>query len=400
MKTLSQVGTESVRRAATTRFTTIRGLDPDSLAQKLDQFKRGQLREFALLAEEMIERDDTLQCVVPKRHKSVARLDWEVLVTDDSAEARTHQETLRAFYQNLRCQNAIDLDEEGGVSLLVRQMMSAVGLKYAVHELVWEPRGESLSATARFVPLWFFERTQGRLRFVREEFGNASDELEAGGWLVTVGEPLMMASSVAYMFKRLPLQDWLNYMEKFGLPLVLGKTSARRGTEDWSALAEAVGSISNDWAGVVGAGSQIDLVSVSQGNHAAFEALVERMDRALARLWRGADLSTLSRGQGVGASLQADEAEIHLADDARLISETLQQRLDRWVIHYRFGANVRPRAYFQLQTPAPVSVERDIRVDEHLVRHGARLDLQAALERYGRTQAAADASHLNVQEGA
>lgn len=400
MKTLSQVSAESIRRVAAVRFNPIRGLTPEGLGQKLEQFKRGHLREFTLLAEEMIERDDTLQCVVPKRYKSVGRLDWEVLAVDDSAEARAHQEALRAFYQTLRCQNAFDLDEEGGVSLLIRQMMSAVGLKYAVHELVWEPRGETLGLTARFVPLHFFERTQGRLRFVHDEFGGTGEDLEPGGWLVTVGEPLMIASSVACMFKRLPLQDWLNFTEKFGFPLVLGKTSARKGTEEWSALLEAVGSISNDWSGVVSAGSQIDFVSATNGGHLPFEALVDRMDRALARLWRGADLSTLSRGQGMGASVQAEEAEIFLADDARLISETLQQRLDRWVIEYRFGVNVRPRAYFQLQIPATINVERDIRVDEHLVRHGARLDLQAALERYGRTQAATDAAALNTQEEA
>ena len=56
----------------------------------------------------------------------------------------------------------------------------------------------SLTATFRFCPLWWFEGTIGRLRFLPTEFAIYGVDMEPGGWLVTVGDGLMEACSVAY----------------------------------------------------------------------------------------------------------------------------------------------------------------------------------------------------------
>ena len=39
-------------------------------------------------------------------------------------------------------------------------------------------------------------------------------------------------------------------------------------------------------------------------------ALVERMDRAIAALYRGADLSSISKGEGMGVSLHGEESDM------------------------------------------------------------------------------------------
>jgi hypothetical protein len=110
------------------------------------------------------------------------------------------------------------------------------------------------------------------------------------------------------------------------------------------------------------------------------------MDRALAAIWRGADLSTLSAnsGQGQGASLQGDESALLLEDDAQIVTEALNAQVDIWVLRYLFGPRVVPRAYFKLLPPRRQNVEQDLRVDEFLVRTGAPLSIADACERYGR----------------
>jgi hypothetical protein len=52
--------------------------------------------------------------------------------------AREQKVALEYFYNNLSATNACDSNELREISILVRQMMDAVGKKYAVHELIFE----------------------------------------------------------------------------------------------------------------------------------------------------------------------------------------------------------------------------------------------------------------------
>jgi hypothetical protein len=114
------------------------------------------------------------------------------------------------FYANCRVTNALDENEKGGFKLLLRQMMDAVGKKYAVHEIVWrtveasgvenaasetaDPSGslgtavptiptQRYTAEFRFVPLWFFENTTGSCVFCRLVLGSKARICWKGrGW--------------------------------------------------------------------------------------------------------------------------------------------------------------------------------------------------------------------------
>src|SRR6185295_17625048 len=83
-----------------------------------------------------------------------------------------------------------------------------------------------------------------------------------------------------------------------------------------------------------------------------FPALIERADRKIAALFRGADLSSMSSnsGEGTGASLQKDEEEILDRDDASIISETLNE-VERIVIAWHFGAGTEPLAGIKIIVP-------------------------------------------------
>jgi len=237
--------------AVRNRFNPLRSLTPEVLARQLDNFAVGYLREIAITWEAMERRDAMLRNVSLKRKKCVARNGWEILTVpnlskEQEAAAAQHKAALEFFYNNLSCTSVLEQNERGGLSLLLRQMMDAVGKRYAVHEIVWRPqRNDGVPATAmpsdekaipqpdvlltaefRFVPLWFFEARTGRLRYLEQESAIDGKEMVDREWLVTVGDGIMEACSVAYMFKSLPLKDWLALSEKFGMPGLLGKTDA------------------------------------------------------------------------------------------------------------------------------------------------------------------------------
>jgi hypothetical protein len=368
----------------------LRNLTPDILSRQLDAFEAGYLREAVETWDAIEKRDDLLKSVVPKRKKSISRHGWEVYIPRHTrksqlAEAAEHKEALERFYRNLTCTNAIDANERGAVKLLIRQMMDAVGKRYAVHEIVWKPsESEGLTAEFRFVPLSYFENTTGALRFLDSDGAIEGRPLEPGAWLVTTGEGLMVASSVAWMFKNLSLKDWLEFSQRYGTPALHGTTIAARGSADWNEFRDSVNDLLSGQSAITNSTDGIKVLDLAQGGQIPFPMLTERMDRMMAALWRGADLSTLSREHGYGASLQDRESCLLEEDDCALISETLNERVDAWVIRYLFGKNVKPLARVRV-LPAPRECsEYDLRVDQFLLTNGAPLSLNETLERYGR----------------
>jgi hypothetical protein len=184
-----------------------------------------------------------------------------------------------------------------------------------------------------------------------------------GDWLVTVGDGIMEACAVAYMFKSMSLKDWVSFSEKFGMPGVVGKTDAQKDSPEWSALEAAVEALMNDWAAVMNKADAIELLETKGGAaNLPFPPLVEYMDRRIAAIWRGADLSTISSGkEGVGASVQGDETDLIEEDDAEVITETLNQQVDTFVIEYLFGPGTEPLAYFKLGTGREEAADAEFR---------------------------------------
>ena len=195
---MSILGDNLGRRARQSRFNPIRSLTPATLSSALDSFDIGYLRSAALLWEIIEDRDDVLQIVGPKRRKRASRRPWQVLATDDSAAAKQHVETITDFLNNLTATEAADENVKGGLRLLLRQMMNAPFHKYAAHEIVWSTVGGKLRAELRFVPLYFFSNTAGRLGYIGPEGAGVDGvPLDDKGWMITTGDSaLMKAASI------------------------------------------------------------------------------------------------------------------------------------------------------------------------------------------------------------
>ena len=386
-KTESSVGAERVERDLRSRFNPIKGLTPTGLARILESFDAGELKEAARLFAKIRRRDDMVLAVACKRELEPSQLPWEILTIEDSAEAQRHKEALEYLYNNIRASSVMNPDRRGGMSLILRQMMAAVGDSCAVHELIWEQTAGGLQLTTKQVPLWFFEARTGPLRFLPKPDSRDGDALEPGEWMVTSGDGLMEATAIAYLFKQMSLKDWLSFSEKFGFPGVIGKASGQKGSQQWKDMVEAVKAWANDFACVVGQGDEIDLKEVGNtGRDLPFPLLADRMDRAIATIWRGGDLSTISRGDdAVGASLQSEEKDLLLGADVEMLTEALREYIDRPALQFLFGTDA-PLAYVQIKLPADVDAEREMKITAHLVKHGAAVAVEDELERFERTQ--------------
>lgn len=207
--------------------------------------------------------------------------------------------------------------------------------------------------------------------------GNA---LREGGWLITTGPGIMEATSVAFMYKHLSMRDWLLYCERNGMPGIRGVTDALPDTREWDAALEAVEAFGAEFRALMSRGTDIELIDLRGQGTLPYPEIVERMDRAIVVLWRGADLSTISRSSGVGASLQDEEPDLIADADASMLSEALNTYVTPWVIRYRFGEE--PKARIQVRAGRRKDVDRDLRIIKAAWDMGLQIDPKVFEERF------------------
>jgi hypothetical protein len=402
------------------RGNPIKGLDFQRLVDYLDNWRVGFFRGAGMAWDIMERRDYQLQITRPKRMKSVARHGYDILIRDDiddalEALAQEQKDFLANFYANAEVTTALNPDEEGGMSLLFRQMMDAVGKYYAVHEMVWVPiparakaggsatddatenpekakdSGPEFDLTAKFIfcPVWWFEGTRGKLRFLPSEFQVYGVDMLPGDWLVTCGDGLMESCSILYLMKAMLLKSNLAFLDKFGMPGIHGETDAQKGTAEWNNFVESIQDFSQEWATVTNRGAKINLIEAKSNGDAGYEKLLEVFDRAITQLWRGGDLGTKSSQHGAGASLQEDESEILETDDSKLIEETLDAKVTKFALAWKFGPDAPRLAYIKLRTTPRRNIQDDLAVDTFLSgfkdsEGNPLLGVQSTLERYSR----------------
>jgi phage gp29-like protein len=401
--------------AKRSRFNPIRQLTPDYLSRIMDIFENGYLREFALMAAAIKRRDHMVQVSTRKREKSVSRHSIDVIIDDGlpddatKARAKEHAAALTWFYDHCKARDVMEQDRVGGKRLLIQQMMEAVYYRYAVHEVVWRPSigadgRPRLTADFNYVPLYFFEATVGHLRFLRKYFGTIfGEEMPDGQWLVTVADGIAEAIAVCYMYKTMPLKDWVSFSERFGTPGLLGKTMAAYKSQGWVQMMQDLAEFAQHWTAVTNTQNSVELIEPkgSTGHNTIFEPLVEAMNKAIATICRGADLSTISSGhqtQGRGSSLQGDEGNLMEMDDALMITENLAQ-VDELVIDRMFPGE-EPLAHARISVPDQKTVADTIARLTFLISCGVKVGVDYARNELGVPAPGEEEDTLEPPQGA
>lgn len=392
-KRASELGADAVRVEQMGRFNALFHLDPDKIVDAVTQYKAGTLGPLARIIDDFEDRDDKMKACSMKMRASAARCDYSILVAEGyerDERAKRHQEILKRFWSTVRATDRFRMNERGGIRLLKKQMMEAQSFGYAVHELVWKPlpNGE-ISAEFIKLPLWHFENRTGELRFIPSATGYDGVPMPEGRWMVTTGDGVGIAASIVAMAKHLAYQDWLLFSERCGIPILHAATGAAKGSDAWNGIVAAVRRAARDFRLVTDANTKLSAIETGHASNIPYPDLVDHADRAIAALYRGADLSTISKGDGAGASLQGDETNLLEQDACANLGETLHEQVDRFVIRYTTGDET-PLAYISIDPVEKPDVDTDIKIDNHLAALGVKLSKADALQRYGRTEAESD----------
>lgn len=385
---------ESMKMGRRSRWNPLRGFSGERLAIILDSLDSGDLREFGLLATVVAERDDTIKGVKAKREKAVAHRKHSVVTLDDTPEAEQQKEVLERFWRRAKWVDAWDRSKKGKKKRLIQAMQEAISYRYSIHHIVWEPTADGeLTATFEHVPMWFFENRETEMRFLPGGIGYTGKPMEEQDWLISTGDGLMVACLIGYSAKRNGMMDWIRFSEKFSVPGVKGSTAAAKGSPQGNAMREAVMRYNNDWATVIYGASgteKIELIEAN-GNPTAMPmpALIEMVNRKFAALYRGADLSTMSAGDGdgAGASLQGEEADILERDDAADRSEDMQ-RVEARVLRWYYGEDVDVLAESRIIVPDRAEQSAKLNATKAFVEMGAKIGREELLSDFGMSEAA------------
>ena len=384
------------------RYNALYALDPDVLVRHLSAFERGDICGLERVLDEFELREDKMKIGAFKMAAAVSSKPWEVRIRkgeEENPRAKVHQRALTRFWNRIETTDAFCRNRKGGIRLLVKQMMSAQSRVYSVHDICWKVNGDgTLNATFTHVPAWCFENRTGRLRYIRNDGQTQGEEMRDGEWLVTVGEGVGIPSAILAMAKRLSWNDWLLFSEKCGMPVIIGKTAAQRGTPAWDQLARAIRAVAPKTGLVADTGSDLSAVSMGSANGTGtYRELVDTVDRAIAALYRGGDLATMSSGpDSAGVNAQDGESELMDGDGCAMVSETLHDQVERFVIRFECG-DFEPLAEIVINPPAETEdIDREIKIDSHLAGLGVKLSKSDALQRYGRTEAADEKDALEA----
>ena len=398
-KRTSALAAAEVAREQQSRYNALLGCDIDRMIAAVTSFNAGNLAPLAKVIEEYEMRDDKMKVCSMKMKASVGRCDYTILPREgfeDDPRTMRHIEILKRFWSGITATSRFNQNERGGIALLKKQMMDAQSFGYAVHELVWRPlpNGE-LTCEFIKIPLWHFENRTGSLRFLKTTADYYGDPLKPGEWLVTTGDGVGIAAAICANLKRACLSDWAVFCERCGMPLIVGKTGAAFGSEQWNNLNDALAAIGRDARIQVDTGTDISALSTGGSASQPYSPLVDWADRAIAALYRGADLSTISAGDATGASLQGDESQMLEHDACVRLSETLHEQVDKFVIRYVTGGE-EALATISIEPVKHPDTNANIAIDKHLVDLGVKLSKSDALQRYGRTEAVDPSDELKA----
>ena len=329
-----------------------------------------------------IKRDGEVFAALEKRTLGLLSRPLVVDAASDAPLDATAAEAVRAHFKR------------GRINRLTRTMCDAILKGFSVSEVMWGQH------KGLFLPLQFKARDQrrfvfdedGNLRMLTRESMVKGIELPERKFIVhrcgdTDENPygLGIGSRLFWLalFKRQGISFWLQFIDRFGSPMVLGKYPPGTTPSDKLILDQAVQLLRSGTSATMPDGMLIELLELkASGNITTQEQLVRYCDEQI-RTCVGLESGGKSGG-GALAAAAIDRREVRLdvvkADDEE-ISETLQSTIVKWICEINFPGAEPPELH--RDTDEPEDLDARVARDKTLFDMGYRLTSEQVQETYG-----------------
>lgn len=331
-----------------------------------------------------IKRDGEVFAALEKRTLGLLSRPLVVEAASDDALDTKAADAIRAHFKR------------GRINRLTRTMCDAILKGFSVSEVMWGVH------RGLFMPMQFKARDQRRFVFdddgnmrllVRESMVKGIElpdrkmivhrcgDTDENPYGLGIGSRLFWLA----LFKRQGISFWLQFIDKFGSPTVIGKYPAgvKPDSPDKLMLDQAVQLIRSGTSATMPEGMIVELLELkASGNITTQEQLVRYCDEQI-RTCVGLESGGKSGG-GALAAAAIDRREVRLdvvkADDEE-ISETLQSTIVKWICEINFPGAEPPELH--RDTDEPEDLDARVARDKTLFDMGYRVTAAQVSETYG-----------------
>ena len=311
------------------------GLTPARLASVLQQADNGDLLSQHRLFADMEERDTHLLAEMGKRKLALLNLDWDIVPPRDASAA---EKQTAAWVKDVLT-DASDPFED-----LLLACMDGVGHGFAATELEWRKEGSELLPAFHPRPQEWFRLSSDRRELRLRDSSVDGAPLAPFGWVFhTHGKAktgylgrqgLYRALVWPFLYKAYAIGDFAEFLETYGLPIIVGKYFAGASAEEKSSLMRAVTALGHDARAIMPADMTLEVQKITGGGGGSGGGshmdMVSWADKSQSKAILGATLTSQADGKSSTNALGKvhDEVRRDLQKaDARQVSGTITRDL-------------------------------------------------------------------------
>lgn len=309
------------------------GLSPARLAATLRAADDGDLVGQHRLFADMEDRDPHLSAEMSKRKMALLNVDWDIVPPRNATAA----EKASAEWVKEVIKDGVDDFED-----LILACMDGVGHGFSAIELQWRQDGREWLPS--FLPRpqeWFRlsqDRTALRLRdtsadgaallpfgWVLHQHGKAKT-----GYLGRLG--MYRVLSWPFLYKSYAIGDFAEFLETYGLPIIVGKYFAGASEPEKASLMRAVTALGHDARAIMPADMTLEVQKITGGATGGGSHLdmIDWADKSQSKCVLGATLTSQADGKSSTNALgKVHDGVRHdiLESDARQVAGTITREL-------------------------------------------------------------------------
>ncbi|MEY4593570.1 MAG: hypothetical protein RIR18_2465 [Pseudomonadota bacterium] len=308
------------------------GLSPARVAATLRDADNGNLVVQSRLFSDMEDRDAHLASELGKRKLGLLGLDWNIVPPRNATAAeKAHAEWL----------TEVLTDAVVPIEDLILALMDGVGHGFAATELEWRQEGSELLPSFNPRPQEWFQLDQHRREIRLRDMTVDGAKLASFGWCFhTHGKAktgylsrmgIHRVLIWPFLYKAYAVGDFAEFLETFGLPMIIGKYFTSAGDEEKASLMRAVTALGHDARAIMPSEMEIEVKEcTSSGSKSSHLEMVAWADRAISKAILGQTMSAEAQSTGLGSGNAALHAEVRrdiLVADAREIAGTITRDL-------------------------------------------------------------------------
>jgi phage gp29-like protein len=308
------------------------GLSPARLANTLRAADDGDLWAQHRLFSDMEERDAHLYAELGKRKRAILCLDWTI----EPPRNATAAEKAHADWLTEILTDAADPFEE-----LLVALMDGIGHGFAPVELEWRKEGGELLPSFLPRPQEWFRLDSARRNITLRDVSVDGAPLTPFGWVMhTYGKAktgylgrggLHRVLVWPFLYKAFAIGDFAEFLETFGLPMIVGKYFAGASDDEKASLLRAVTALGHDARAIMPADMALEIQTVTaSGTASPHLAMVDWAERSQSKAILGQTMSAEAKSTGIGSG----NADLHdavrhdiLKADARQVEGTITRDL-------------------------------------------------------------------------